>query len=152
MIYQTYKKILLPTNGSDYANKALKHAVWFASASGSEIIALNVINPSSLATLPEEHIRIQTLELLKEEGNKALQKIFDLLKSKTDENYPEKIKLTPVIKEGSPADTIVKTVEEEGIDLITIGTSGKQGVNRLLLGSLAEKVVMTAPCPVLVVH
>ena len=114
MIYQTNKKNLLPTNGSDYANKALKHAVWFASASASEIIALNVIKPYSLATLPKEHIKIQILELLKEEGNKALQKIFDLLKPKTDENYPEKIKL--------------------------------------LLGSLSEKVVMTAPCPVLIVH
>lgn len=146
------KKILLPTNGSEYANKAVKHAAWFANASGAEIIALNVINTSSLAALPEEHIRVQTLELLKEEGTKALKEISDLLKSKTEGDSQEKIKLTTVIKEGSPINVIVKTVEEEGIGLITIGTSGKQGINRFLLGSLAENVVRTVSCPVLVVH
>ncbi len=143
------EKILIPTNGSEYANKAVKHALWLASASGAEIIALNVIDTSSLVALPEEHIRVQTLKLLKEEGNKALITISDLLKTEGDN---QKIKLTTLIKEGSPTDVIVKTVEEESIGLITIGTSGKQGINRFVLGSLAENVVKAVSCPVLVVH
>lgn len=142
-------KILIPTNGSEYANKAVKHALWFASASGAEIIALNVIDTSSLVALPEERIRVQTLKLLKEEGNKALVKISDLLETEGDN---QKIKLTTLIKEGSPTDVIVKTVEEESVGLITIGTSGKQGINRFVLGSLAENVVRAVSCPVLVVH
>ncbi|WP_321422127.1 universal stress protein [uncultured Methanobacterium sp.] len=142
-------KILIPTNGSEYANKAVKHALWLASASGAEIIALNVIDTSSLVALPEERIRVQTLKLLKEEGNKALVKISDLLETEGDN---QKIKLTTFIKEGSPTDVIVKTVEEESIGLITIGTSGKQGINRFVLGSLAENVVRAVSCPVLVVH
>ena len=144
------EKILIPTNGSEYANKAVKHALWLASASGAEIIALNVIDTSSLVALPEEHIRVQTLKLLKEEGNKALVKISDLLETEGDSQ--KKIKLTTLIKEGSPTDVIVKTVEEESIGLITIGTSGKQGINRFVLGSLAENVVKAVSCPVLVVH
>lgn len=120
------KKILLPTNGFEYANKAVKHASWLASASGAEIIALNVINTFSLAALPEEHIRVQTLEQLKEERTKALKEISDLLETKTEGDSQEKIKLTIVIKEGSPINVILKTVEEEAIGLIMISTSGKQ--------------------------
>lgn len=145
-----YKKILLPTDGSEYANNAAKHAIWIAHASGAEIIALNVIETSSLVGLPAEDLIVRIKEMLKEEGRLALEHIFDMAnKEETEEG---ELKVTLKTKEGSPADAILKTIEKEGVDLVVMGTSGKHGLDRFLLGSVTEKVVRSAKCPVLAVH
>jgi nucleotide-binding universal stress UspA family protein len=149
-VNQLYKKILLPTDGSEYANKAAENAIWIARASGAEIIALNVIETSTLVGLPAEDLIVRIKEMLKEEGRIALEHIFEMA---TKNNIEEgDIKVTLEIKEGSPADIILKTIDEEGIDLVVIGTSGKYGLDRFLLGSVTEKVVRSAKCPVLAVH
>ena len=62
------------------------------------------------------------------------------------------IKISSVIKEGAPAKIILEVAEEEGADLIVIGSSGKSGFDRFILGSVSDKVVNAAKCPVLVVH
>jgi len=148
-----YKKILLPTDGSEYANKAAKHAIWVTSISGAELIVLNVIETSTLVGLPAEDLIIRIKEMLKEEGRKSLEEISKLVKeSRTEDEYREEIKLTMVTEEGSPTDIILKKIKEENIDLVVMGTSGKRGIDRFLLGSVAEKVVKSSPCPVLVIH
>ena len=148
-----YKKILLPTDGSEYANKAAKHAIWIASLNGAEIIALNVIETSSLVGLPAEDLIVRIKEMLKEEGHKSLEKISDILKeSKIEGECQKEVKLTISTKEGSPSDVIIETVKKEGVDLIVMGTSGKHGLDRFLLGSVTENVVRSSQCPVLVVH
>ena len=145
-----YKKILLPTDGSEYANKAAEHAIWIAHASGAEIIALNVIETSSLVGLPAEDLIVRIKDMLKEEGRIALEHIFEM---STKENQEEgDLKVTLKTKEGSPADVILKTIDEENVDLVVMGTSGKHGLDRFLLGSVTEKVVRSAKCPVLAVH
>lgn len=148
-----YKKILLPTDGSEYANKAAKHAIWIASLNGAELIALNVIETSSLVGLPAEDLIVRIKEMLKEEGRKSLEKISDILKeSKIEGECQKEVKLTMSTKEGSPSDVIIDTVKKEGVDLIVMGTSGKHGLDRFLLGSVTENVVRSSQCPVLVVH
>ena len=62
------------------------------------------------------------------------------------------IKINPVIREGSPAKSILEVASEEDVDLIVIGSSGKSGFDRFILGSVSDKVVNAAKCPVLVVH
>lgn len=148
-----YHKILLPTDGSEYAEKAAKHAIWIANQSDAEIIALNVVDTSSLIGLPAEDLTVKVTEILKEEARKSLEKIQDLVEEfKKEEGIKKDIKLVKERKEGAPADIILKVVEEEGIDLIVMGTSGKHGLDRFLLGSVTEKVVRSADCPVLAVH
>lgn len=148
-----YKKILLPTDGSEYANKAAKQAIWIARQSGAELMVINVIETSSLVGLPAEDLIVRIREMLKEEGQKSLEKISDMvMKSKEEDECQKDVKLSLDIKEGSPSDVIIKTVEREGIDLIVMGTSGKHGLDRFLLGSVTENVVRSASCPVLVVH
>lgn len=142
-----YKKILLPTDGSEYSNKAAKHAMWIAKESGAEIIALSVTDTSSLVGLPLDDVIVRIKEMLQEEAHKSLENIGDVLKEE-DPN----IKITLKIEEGSPADVTLGVIKEEKIDLVVIGTSGKHGLDRFLLGSVAEKVVRSAICPVLVVH
>ena len=66
--------------------------------------------------------------------------------------HEDGIKISPVIKEGSPAKAILDVASEEDVDLIVIGSSGKSGFDRFILGSVSDKVVNAAKCPVLVVH
>jgi len=142
-----YKKILLPTDGSEYANKAAEHAIWIAKESGAEIIALTVMETSTLIGLPADDLIIRIKEVLEEEASNSLDKIKKIVK---ESGY--NIKLTLKTDEGSPADSILDMIEKEGIDLVVMGTSGKHGLDRFLLGSVTEKVVRSAKCPVLVVH
>jgi len=85
--------------------------------------------------------------MLKEEAKRSLDRISEMI----NEDEPQ-IEITLVSKEGSPADVVLKTIEEEDIDLVVMGTSGKHGLDRFLLGSVTEKVVRSAKCPVLAVH
>ncbi|BAM70151.1 universal stress protein [Methanothermobacter sp. CaT2] len=142
-----YSKIPLPTDGSKQANKAAEHAIWIARESGAEIIALTVMETSSLVGLPADDLIIRLREMLEEEASRSLEAVKKLV-----EESGADIKLTLRTDEGSPADAILRTVEKEGVDLVVMGTSGKHGLDRFLLGSVAEKVVRSAGCPVLVVH
>jgi len=142
-----YKKILLPTDGSEYANKAAEHAIWIAKESGAEIVALTVMETSTFIGLPVDDLIIRIKEIFEEEASNSLDKIKKLV-----EESGHDIKLTLKTDEGSPADSILNTIEEEGVDLVVMGTSGKHGLDRFLLGSVTEKVVRSAKCPVLVVH
>ncbi len=148
-----YKKILLPTDGSEYANKAAKHAIWLASISGAELVVLYVIETSSLVGLPAEDLIVRIKEMLKEEGHKSLNKISKIVEEgKIKDECHHEVKLNMITEEGSPADIIVKKIKEENIDLVVMGTSGKHGLDRFLLGSVTEHVVRSSPIPVLVVH
>ena len=139
-----YKKILVPTDGSEFAKKAQLQAIYLAKATGAEIIALSVsenhfINGISLNDEVE-----QLNEILKDRCEQDLKQFEDM-------NDGE-VKISPVIREGSPAKSILDVASEEDVDLIVIGSSGNSGFDRFILGSVSEKVVHTAKCPVLIVH
>ena len=69
-----------------------------------------------------------------------------------DKLNEDDIKITHVIREGSPARVILEVANEEQVDLIVMGSSGKSGFDRFIMGSVADKVVNSAKCAVLVVH
>ncbi|MDY9923151.1 MAG: universal stress protein [Methanobacterium sp.] len=148
-----YKKILLPTDGSEYANKAAEHAIIIACQNNAEIIVLNVIETTQLTSLPVEDFTRKVKDMLRQERKNPLEiitKVFD--NHLKDKEFNDKVKLTLKQKGGSPEDIILQTVEEEGIDMVIMGTSGKKGLERFLLGSVTEKVVRNSKCPVLTVH
>lgn len=147
MTEQLYKKILLPTDGSKYAVKSEKHALSIAAAYGAEIIALSVVENTVPVNLTGNATVAEINELLEAETMSNLKKVEDL----RDELGLD-IKITPKIANGSPAKSILAVAEEEDVDLIVIGSSGKSGIDLLLLGSVADKVVRSAKCSVLVVH
>ena len=86
-------------------------------------------------------------EILKEDSQKNIDDFEDMDKK---ENFD--IKITSVIKEGSPAKEILKVAEEEDVDLIIIGSSGKSKFDKFLMGSVADKVSKHASCSVMVIH
>ena len=139
-----YKKILVPTDGSEFAKKAQKHALFLASVSGAEIIAVSVTENNFVNGLPLDDEVYQLNQILKERSEENL-KEFDKLNE-------EDLKVTHVVREGSPARVILEVAEEEDVDLIVMGSSGKSGFDRFIMGSVADKVVNSAKCAVLVVH
>ena len=139
-----YKKILVPTDGSDFAKKAQQHALFLSKACGAEILAVSVTENNFVNGLPLEDEVYQLNQILKEQSEENL-KEFDSLND-------EDIKITHVIREGSPPKIILDVAGEEDVDLIVMGSSGKSGFDRFIMGSVADKVVNSAKCAVLVVH
>ena len=139
-----YKKILVPTDGSEFAKKAQKHALFLANISGAEIIAVSVTENNFVNGIPLDDEIYQLNQILNERSEENL-KEFDKL-NETD------VKITHVIREGSPAKVILEVANEENVDLIVMGSSGKSGFDRFIMGSVADKVVNSAKCAVLVVH
>ena len=139
-----YNKILVPTDGSDFAKKAQKHALFLAGVSGAEIIAVSVTENNFVNGLPLDDEVYQLNQILIERSEENLQE-FDKLNA-------DDLKITHVIREGSPAKCILEVAKEENVDLIVMGSSGKSGFDRFIMGSVADKVVNSAKCAVLVIH
>ena len=139
-----YKKILVPTDGSEFAKKAQKHALFLASVSGAEIIAVSVTENNFVNGLPLDDEVYQLNQILKQRSEENLKEFDELNK--------DDLKITHVIREGSPAKVILEVAGEESVDLIVMGSSGKSGFDRFIMGSVADKVVNSAKCAVLVVH
>jgi len=144
------KKILLPTDFSRSAEQALIHAVHLAKRYEAEIHLLNVIvfhddDPFH----PGQHMENSSdiLNKLKQLGAEKLDEISTAYTA-PDQRY----ELKKVQQRGDSVDgTILKYAEEEDIDLIVMGTHGRRGMNQLVIGSIADKIVRLAPCPVMTV-
>ena len=139
-----YKRILVPTDGSEFAKKAQNHALFLAKVSGAEIVALSVTENNFVNELPLDDEVYQFNQILKEQSEENLKEF--------DELNEDNIKITHVIREGSPAKVILEVANDENVDLIVMGSSGKSGFDRFIMGSVADKVVNSAKCAVLVVH
>ena len=139
-----YKRILVPTDGSEFAKKAQKHALFLAKVSGAEIIAVSVTENNFVNGLPLDDEVYQLNQILKERSEENLKEF--------DELNVDDLKITHVIREGSPAKVILEVAGEEDVDLIVMGSSGKSGFDRFIMGSVADKVVNSAKCAVLVGH
>ena len=139
-----YERILVPTDGSEFAKKAQQHALFLAKVSGAEILALSVTENNFVNGLPLDDEICQINQVLNERSEENLEE-FDKLNE-------DGLKITQMIREGSPAKVILEVAKEEEIDLIVMGSSGKSGFDRFIMGSVADKVVNSAKCAVLVVH
>ena len=147
-----YNRILLPTDGSENAKRAGKHAIWLSDNSGADIIVLNVIEPyyPQISALPNFSEVI--FDELREEGENAVKSFEQELESSQCNGICKNIKLTTEIKEGKAFVEILKFIKSKNIDLVVMGASGRHGIDRFMLGSVAERVVREAVCPVLVVN
>lgn len=143
MSEQLYKKILLPLDGSKFAEKAVNDAIFIAKSSNAEIILLTVVENSFLVGLPADNTTMEINKLLETEAQKNIDKI---------KKHLDDIKTTTIIKEGSPAEAILKTIEKENIDLVIMGSSGKKGFEKFIIGSVTDKVVNSARCKIMVIH
>ena len=139
-----YDHILVPTDGSTGVERAVKHAVELAETHDATLHALYVVNTASYSSMPMEtsweHIR----DMLGEEGEAALERVQELA---AEADVP----VESHVVDGSPSKEIVQYAEREDCDLVVMGTHGRGGIDRLLLGSVAERVVRSSRVPVLTV-
>lgn len=138
------KKILVPIDFSDYSKNSLKYAVNFADQFNSEITLIYVVEP--VIYPPDFSMGQIAIPSVNAEWDlKAKEELEKLAK----QEIPESFKVSVKIKTGKPFLEIIDTAAEENVDLIIIATHGHSGVEHILFGSTAEKVVRKAPCPVL---
>lgn len=138
-----FKKILIPTDGSEYTKAAVRKGLEMAKATGAEVTALYVVDQTSFINFPMDSTIISVYTLLEKEGEEAMEFV-----KKEAEKFG--VKLVTRIEEGSPSRRIVDLSAEH--DLVVMGTLGRTGFSKLLLGSVAERVVRFAKCPVMVVR
>ncbi len=137
-------KVLVPIDFSDYSKNALKYAVNFVRHFQAQLYLVYVVEP---VIYPPDfsmgQIAIPSVDL--EMDKRAI----DELNKLAGHEIPAGIKVKSIVKTGKPFVEIIEIAEEEDIDLIIIATHGHTGMEHILFGSTAEKVVRKAPCPVL---
>ncbi|MCL4519381.1 MAG: universal stress protein [Thaumarchaeota archaeon] len=157
----TFRKLLVPYDGSKQSDSALRRAVEIASAQGEgDLLLLYVVEKILLPPLTGENIKsektghmISREELLKEiyfdqkkSASRMLEKAKKALNSKT-------VKITTKILYGYPSEVILKSAKDEDVDLIVMGNVGLSGISKLqALGSVSRAVSERAKCPVMIVH
>lgn len=141
------KKILVPIDFSEYSKSALNYAVDFAKNFNSELYLIYVVEP--VIYPPDFSMGQITIPSVDSEMDKRASEELNRL---ARNEIPENIKCHTIIKTGKPFLEIIETVNEENIDLIIIATHGHTGVEHILFGSTADKVVKKAPCPVLTIR
>jgi nucleotide-binding universal stress UspA family protein len=134
------ERILVALDGSQFSEKALDQAISMAGICNSKLFAISVvdINPEVIAEAPG----------LEEKMSEDVGKTLKWAKKKVEE---QNIPCETIAHIGALAhEFIVKEAQEKNIDLIVMGTHGRTGLKRVLMGSVAERVIGHAPCAVLV--
>lgn len=145
-----YNRILLTSDGSKNSEIAIKHALRIASDEGAEVIVLHVVDAKHVSGVSEDDIgeEVPFGKYSKKVLNQFEKVIQDLENEKEEHN---RVKITKLSIVGKPSDVILKVCERENIDMIVMSNSGKNKVDRFLLGSVTEKTIREAPVPVLVI-
>lgn len=140
------RSILVPTDLGEGADEALDFACELAQTFGATIHLVNVIGIPALG-VPELGVALTSsvIDSMVHDNQIALDQIADAHRGKVTIGQV-------LLRTGDARDVINQTAKEVGADLIVMGTHGRRGVSRALLGSITESVVRTAPCPVLTVR
>ena len=144
-----FNNIMVATDGSEIARKAVDSAINIAKLNKAKLYAVHVIAPGETKVTQHDPRDAEWEKHMKEhlvaQGKEATCYVETASKIVN-------VAVEPVVLEGNPADEIVTFAEKNDIELIVIGTLGKTGVQRFLLGSVAENVVRHSKVPVLVVR
>lgn len=141
------EKILYATDFTEGSERAASYALDLAKRYGATLIVLNVIyDIARTAGWNASHIDMDTLYGAMEQGAR---KEIDIIADKLRADYPQ---VETVVIRGLPNDDVISFAVEHKVDMIVIGTHGRKGIDRLLFGSTASKIVKASPCPVLTVR
>jgi nucleotide-binding universal stress UspA family protein len=136
-------RILVPTDFSTDAENALDYAIGLALTLSAEIHVLHVRHFPALMIVPDQIAKPESF--WDEMHRAALERLDELLRRVTERGVMARIHM----QEGPPASVVVKVSRELPADLIVMGTRGHTGLKHVALGSVAERVVRLAPCPVI---
>ena len=137
-----YDDILFPTDGSDGANEALAHALELAETHDATIHVLSVVDSTYIGSAAAEATTIESLQ----------ERTEQVIDGTVDDVADHGATVVAERRIGDPYGEILDYADTAGVDLIVMGTHGRSGLDRFLLGSVTEKVVRTADPPVLTVR
>lgn len=140
-----YRNIVIATDGSANSMRAVYRGIEIAKLSGATIHVLHVVDTCS--TISENWTACKEIirEVMVNDGKKVISKVKKIIEDSG-------VEVREVVLEGHPSTEIINFAENNKMDLIVMGTLGKTGLERFLLGSVAEKVVRYSKVPVLVVR
>jgi universal stress protein A len=141
-----FTNILVPTDFSPASERVLAYARALAERFGASLHLLHVVEDPVMAAAWSEAYAFDVAGLQARFREEAERRLTEVAASLTG------VTVTTDVLDGSPARTIAAAAGDKGMDLIVMGTHGRSGLSHLLLGSVAERVVRSAPCPVLTVR
>jgi len=141
----SFKKILVPLDFSAHSDRALEAATELGRAFGGTLRLLHVYHvPLAYPAFEGALIQPEVSEQIRVAAEKHLNEMAERLRG-------PKLRVETQVLEGMAADLICQTAEADGFDLIVMGTRGRSGLAHFLLGSVTERTLRAAPCPVLTV-
>jgi nucleotide-binding universal stress UspA family protein len=140
-------RILYATDFSPASRQAFDTAVTMAKALQADLIIVNVIVP--IVTVPDQYISPTTIERLDVQARKWSVQHLERLAIR---GRKAGVRVSLTLRDGYPADEIIRAARDAKSNFIVMGTHGRSGLRRLLLGSVAARVVATASCPVVTVR
>jgi nucleotide-binding universal stress UspA family protein len=141
----TYDELLVPTDASDPAAAAVDHGLAVAERFDARVHALTVIDTGATGVSPEFVTPGELMEQLQAEGRAATEAVAERARERG-------LAAVTAVHEGLAAEQLLAYADEEGIDLVAMGTAGRTGLGRYLLGSTTERVIRHAGMPVLAVN
>lgn len=142
------RRILHPTDFSSASRPALQRAIGLARESRAELLLLHVVAPV-MPVVGEGYIPPQTYEAIETAARKGAQKKLDALAARARK---ASVRARTLLAEGSSHERIISVAKSQRADLIVMGTHGRSGLVRLIIGSVASRVISGAPCPVMTVR
>jgi universal stress protein A len=147
MMTDSITRILVPVDFSAHSDRALRYAAMLAGQVGASVEVLHVVEDFASVAFSEVYVP-NVPSLIQEAINSAVDRLTPL---KADV-FPHGADVETVVSVGRPALTIVEHARTGKFDLIVMGTHGRTGLPHLFMGSVAEQVLRTAPCPLLTVR
>ena len=141
-----FDTIVVATDGSDSVRRAVDIAVDIAARFEADVHAVYVVDSGEVESTPDE-VRSDLRDALDDRGQAALDQVTDAASARDDA-----LEVTAEVREGRPAPEIAEYARTVDADIVAMGTRGRHGENRFLIGSVAERVVRTCPVPVLTVR
>jgi universal stress protein A len=141
-----FKKILCPIDFSEFTDEILEYALDITKKYGAELHLIHIIPNLNYFTPYESFFTPENIIVVEKNMEDEVNKDFDAIIKKID------IPVKKVIRTGAAFVEIIDYVKTESIDLIIMGTHGRTGLEHILIGSVAERVIRKAPCPVLTVR
>lgn len=138
-----YERLLVPTDGAAAIEPAVDHALNLAEVSGGTLHALHVVDTRDYSSLPEAELLSLQSEF-EHHGERALAAVADRAEARG-------VPVETAIDRGVPHETIVEYADRHEMDVVVMGTHCRRGLQRVLVGSVTEKVLRTSPVPVLAV-
>jgi universal stress protein A len=142
------KSILAPTDFSAHSEQAVRYACRLAERLGSELHLLHVLSDILPAGPDPLLMPVLPAQFYKENEDRAQ----ETLDRSLDASWGKPAAVVRAVKWGSPVESIVSYADDHRIELIIIATHGRTGLSHVLLGSVAERIVREAPCPVLTIR